>query len=120
VVKPGARLEEGGGVRGAMPAARLVCASCGEREASYVVVALWEGELFTPLCEACFSQARETVGALMGEAAFRHVRLDDLGFLRRLVELGNEEYRWRVQAHEKCLEELGRLRRRAEEEGEER
>lgn len=106
MAKPGARLERGG-VR-AMP---LACASCGRRAARYVVVALWEGELFTPLCEACFSQAWETVGALMGEAAFRYVRLGDPDSLRRLVELGNEEYRWRARAHEKCLEELEKLRR---------
>jgi hypothetical protein len=92
-----------------------MCASCREREACCVVVALWEGELFTPLCEACFQQTWETVGSLMGEVALRYVRLGDPDSLRRLVELGNEEYRWRARAHEKCLEELERLRRPREE-----
>jgi len=88
----------------------LVCASCGERPARYIAVAFEEGKLFTPLCEECFRRAWETFGALMGKMAFRHVRLDDHDLVEKLVEPGNEEYRWRVAAHEKCLEELGSLR----------
>jgi len=88
----------------------LACASCGERPARYIAVAFEEGKLFTPLCEECFRQAWETVGALMGEVAFRYVRLGDPNFLEKLVRLVNEEYSWRATAHEKCLEELGKLK----------
>jgi len=92
----------------------LVCVSCGERPARYIAIAFEEGRLFTPLCKECFKQAWEAFGALMGEMALRYVDLGERDFLEKLVELGNKEYRWRVAAHEKCLEKLALLKRQVE------